>query len=60
LVAGTGREDGAYRHFPSLKADQDARGCRPHCVDALHDRDGRILILVGPNDGSATIDTAAA
>jgi len=60
LVAETGRDDGAYRHFPSLKAGQDARGCRPHCVDALHDRDGRVLLPAGPSDGSATIDTAAA
>jgi hypothetical protein len=43
LQAGTGAEDGAYRHFPSLMTGHDARGCRPYCVDALHDRDGRVL-----------------
>jgi hypothetical protein len=30
-------EDAGYRHFPSLHPDQDARGCRPACVHALHD-----------------------
>jgi len=60
LVASTGRDDGAYRHFPSLKAGQDARGCRPHCVDALHDRDGRVLVPAGSGDEPAAIDTAAA
>lgn len=35
------RADGpAWRHFPSLHPGQDARGDRPHCVDALHDRYG--------------------
>ncbi|HVM31406.1 MAG TPA: hypothetical protein VM305_11630 [Candidatus Limnocylindrales bacterium] len=44
LMAATGSEDGAYRHFPSLHPGQDARGCRPECVDVLHDGDGRVLI----------------
>ncbi len=44
LVAGTGADDGAWRHFPSLMPDQDARGCRPHCVEALHGLDGRPLV----------------
>ncbi|HWH24386.1 MAG TPA: hypothetical protein VNW68_05770 [Candidatus Limnocylindria bacterium] len=42
-MAATGSEDGAWRHFPSLMAGQDARGCRPHCVDELHGQDGRLL-----------------
>ena len=60
LLASTGREDGAYRHFPSLMAGQDARGCRPHCVDALHDHDGRVLIAAGTATGTAQTDAAAA
>lgn len=44
LVGLTGLLDGAYRHFHSLKAGQDARGCRTHCVDALHDHEGRELL----------------
>ena len=60
LVAAIGRDDGAYRHFSSLKAGQDARGCRPRCVDALHDREGRVLAAVSPSGGSAATDVAAA
>jgi hypothetical protein len=60
LIAATGGEDGAYRHFPSLAAGQDARGCRPHCVDALHDDDGRVLIPAGSGVSTATTDAAAA
>lgn len=30
----------AWRHFPSSVEGQDARGCRPPCADALHDRFG--------------------
>jgi len=60
LTAETGRNDGAYRHFPSLAAGQDARGCRPHCVDALHDQDGRVPMPAGSSAGSATTDAAAA
>lgn len=52
LVGLTGLLDGAYRHFPSMKSGQDARGCRPACVDALHDHNGNALV-------SATVDTAA-
>ncbi|HLB44030.1 MAG TPA: hypothetical protein VJK49_01495 [Candidatus Limnocylindrales bacterium] len=59
LVGLTGLLDGAYRHFPSMKAGQDARGCRTACVDALHDRDGRSL-LTGGLDGPAALDSAAA
>ena len=44
LVAATGADDGAWRHFPSLTSGSDARGCRPHCVDELHDGLGRVLI----------------
>jgi hypothetical protein len=33
----------AWRHFPSLHPDRDARGDRPACVNALHGRDGRVL-----------------
>jgi hypothetical protein len=32
-----------WHHFPSLHPGQDARGCRPACVDAEHDRHGRTL-----------------
>jgi len=60
LVAATGREDGAYRHFPSLMAGQDARGDRPFCVDALHDRDGRVLMASEAGRGSSANDAAAA
>jgi len=59
LVGLTGLLDGAYRHFPSLKAGHDARGCRPYCVDALHDRDGRAL-PGAMGDGLGTLDSAAA
>jgi hypothetical protein len=41
LIALSGAEDGLYRHFPSMLPHQDARGCRPACVEALHGRDGR-------------------
>ena len=33
----------AWQHFSSMHVDQDARGCRPTCVGALHGRDGRVL-----------------
>jgi hypothetical protein len=32
-----------WRHFPSAVVGQDARGCRPPCADAPHDRFGRVL-----------------
>jgi len=60
LVALTGAQDGAYRHFPSLMAGQDARGCRPYCVDALHDGDGNVLRASESGRGSAANDAAAA
>jgi hypothetical protein len=59
LVGLTGLLDGAYRHFPSMKAGQDARGCRPVCVDALHDRDGHALHSA-TFDGQTGLDAAAA
>lgn len=37
-----GDEAQGWRHFPSPRAFQDARGCRPVCVDSLHDRFGRV------------------
>jgi hypothetical protein len=33
-------DETVWRHFPSLHVGQDARGCRPGCVDAEHDRYG--------------------
>ncbi len=44
LMAGTGADDGAWRHFPSLMPAHDARGCRPHCVDVLHAANGRPIV----------------
>jgi hypothetical protein len=43
LDALTGALDGTYRHFPSMQPDQDARGCRPACIDELHDHDGNAI-----------------
>jgi hypothetical protein len=60
LVAMSGRDDGTWRHFPSLAAGHDARGCRPHCADALHDREGRVALPHEPRSGSVTNDAAAA
>jgi hypothetical protein len=48
-----GSEDGAWRHFPSLAAGQDARGCRPACVDELHGDDGRVLETASSADAAA-------
>jgi hypothetical protein len=59
LLAATGSEDGAYRHYPSLDPRRDARGCRPHCAEALHDADGRVLGASMP-DADATGEVAAA
>ena len=59
LMALSGIEDGLYRHFPSLHPREDARGCRPVCVDALHGSDGRAL-LGGARQGDAAGDAAAA
>ncbi|CAN5656891.1 hypothetical protein BH23CHL6_BH23CHL6_06520 [soil metagenome] len=53
LVAATGSEDGAWRHFPSLAAGQDARGCRPACVDELHGDDGRVFESASSADAAA-------
>ncbi|CAN5696188.1 hypothetical protein BH23CHL7_BH23CHL7_19750 [soil metagenome] len=60
LMAATGSEDGAYRHFRSLYPQQDARCCRPHCVDALHNTDGRVLAPLGASGGDSTAEAAAA
>ena len=60
LVALSGREDGAYRHFTSLMSGQDARGCKPYCVDALHDSDGHVLMAGEAGRGSSANDAAAA
>jgi hypothetical protein len=59
MMAASGSEDGAYRHFPSLHPGQDARGCRPHCVDALHDTDGRVMALNAMASDSAGEAAAA-
>jgi hypothetical protein len=59
LVALSGLLDGAYRHYPSMKQGQDARGCRPACVDALHDHDGHVLPS-SALDGPQALDSAAA
>jgi hypothetical protein len=32
-----------WRHFPSGVTGTDARGCRPACAEALHDRFGRAI-----------------
>jgi hypothetical protein len=60
LVGLSGLLDGAYRHFPSMKSGQDARGCRTDCVDSLHDRDGRALLAGGAMDANPELDSAAA
>jgi hypothetical protein len=55
-------EGPAWRHFPSLHPDQDARGDRPACLNALHGRDGRVIaarpaigLLIG-EDGREPMD----
>lgn len=58
LMALAGREDGLYRHFPSLHPRQDARGCRPHCVDALHGSDGRLMPAVVASDAAGEVAAA--
>ena len=60
MVALTGSQDGAYHHFSSLMAGQDARGCKPYCVDLLHDADGNVLMAAESGRGSAANDAAAA
>lgn len=54
----TGLLDGTYRHYSSMTVGQDARGCKPACVDALHDHDG--LPILGVADSAAGLDAAAA
>jgi hypothetical protein len=36
-------DSGAWVHHPSSSPGQDARGCRPSCVDQVHDTTGRPL-----------------
>ena len=36
-------DQAAWRHLPSLDPGHDARGCRPACVDGLHDSYGYLL-----------------
>jgi hypothetical protein len=60
LIGLTGRDDGAYRHYSSLMSGQDARGCRPYCVDALHDGEGMVFMAAESGRGSAANDAAAA
>jgi hypothetical protein len=57
LVALSGKQDGHYRHFPSMLPRQDARGCRPACVDALHGSEGR-AILPAPADAASGMAAA--
>lgn len=42
-LVDAGADGTAWRHFSSLHPGQDARGCRTACVDAVHDRDGRVV-----------------
>lgn len=42
LIEAKGFDGSAWRHFPSLHHGQDARGCRPKCVNELHGRDGEV------------------
>jgi hypothetical protein len=58
LMALSGRDDGLYRHFPSLNPAEDARGCRPICLDAQHGSDGRVVGAA--TAGQATSEAAAA
>lgn len=58
LMAAAGREDGGYRHFPSLHPGQDARGCRPNCLAALHDPDGRIMGVAQTPDAAGEVAAA--
>ena len=41
LTELAGFDGSAWRHFPSLHPGQDARGCRPRCIDRVHGRDGK-------------------
>jgi hypothetical protein len=40
----SGALDGTYRHYASMIPGQDARGCKPACVDALHDHAGLPIV----------------
>jgi hypothetical protein len=42
LTEASGAEEG-WVHYPSAYEGQDARGCRPVCVAARHDRYGRMM-----------------
>ncbi|MDQ3492930.1 MAG: hypothetical protein M3452_06685 [Chloroflexota bacterium] len=64
LVEVDRAEGPAWRHFPSLHPDQDARGDRTACVNALHGRDGRVFVarpaigLLMDGDGREQMDEA--
>ena len=32
-----------WQHYPSPDPTRDARGCRPACIDRIHDRSGHAL-----------------
>ena len=38
----TGMDGAAWRHF-QVGPETDARGCRPRCLEDLHDRHGDVL-----------------
>jgi hypothetical protein len=42
----SGLEGTAWRHF-QLVPGQDARGCRPSCLEELHGSDGNVLPFAG-------------
>ena len=42
LAEAHGLEGTAWRHF-QLRPDTDARGCRPTCLENLHDRHGDVI-----------------
>jgi hypothetical protein len=41
-LMASGDGDG-WQHYPSPDPTRDARGCRPICVDRIHDRSGHAL-----------------
>jgi hypothetical protein len=43
LTPASGSSDSGWRHLPSLDRQRDARGCRPACIEGLHDADGLLL-----------------
>jgi hypothetical protein len=42
LTPAAGLEGTAWRHF-QIRPGQDARGCRPSCLESLHRADGSIF-----------------